>query len=301
MNSSQRSPQATLHNHTAPVAWLHVAWLIGAAVCLASTVTVASDPVAGDTVADDTANDQRWVETRRIDTFFVRSNFPIAEHEGLFAELGRLRSDVSETLGVAATDHPVDLYLFGDRASYEMFLHRRYPKVPFRRALFIKTAASHVVCAYRSDVLDVDLRHEATHALLHGALRRVPLWIDEGLAEYFEMAPAQRASRHPHLAALGDDPSLRVTPLVVLEQKRKVAEMGRADYRDAWAWVHFMLHGPREAHEELVGYLADLANDENPEPLSARLNRRLPDVDRQLAQHLANYRRPKLASAVEMP
>jgi hypothetical protein len=295
MKSSQRSPQATLHDHGAPVRWL-----IGAVVCLAITVTVVGNTVAGDTVpadtvADDTvaantATGQRWFETRRIDTFCVRTNFPIDEHEELFDELGRLRNDVSETLGVAATDHPVDLYLFGDRTSYEAFLHRRYPKVPFRRALFIKTAASHVVCAYRSDVLDVDLRHEATHALLHGALRRVPLWIDEGLAEYFEMAPAQRASRHPHLAALGDDPSLRVTPLAALEQKTKVAEMGRADYRDAWAWVHFMLHGPVPAHRSLVQFLSAIRRGTPPGQLSARLHSAVPQLREKMTQHFKHWR-----------
>jgi hypothetical protein len=266
--------------------------LFGVAVCVIGVVCLNGSVAAAD---------EPWVETRHIDSFWLRSNFPVAAHETLFGELGRLRNDVSETLGVETVDHPVDLYLFGDRTSYEAFLHRRYPKVPFRRALFIKTSASHVVCAYRSDVLDVDLRHEATHALLHAALRRVPLWIDEGLAEYFEMAPAQRAAEHPHLAALADDPSLRVTPLTVLERKTELAEMGRDDYRDAWAWVHFMLHGPREAHEELVSYLADLADGVDPEPMSARLGRRLPDVDRQLVQHLMHQYLPKLARVSEVP
>ncbi len=29
-------------------------------------------------------------------------------------------------------------------------------------------------------------------------------------------------------------------------------QMGRDAYRDAWAWVHYMLHGPREARDELI-------------------------------------------------
>jgi len=283
MKRSQRPLWTVLGHRGTPAGWLpDVAVCVMGVVCLIGSVAAAGEP---------------WVETRHIDSFRLRADFPLAAHETLFSELGRLRNDVSETLGVETVDHPVDLYLFGDRASYEAFLHRRYPKVPPRRALFIKTAASHVVCAYRSDVLDVDLRHESTHALLHAALRRVPLWIDEGLAEYFEMAPAERAAGHPHLKTLADDPSLRVTPLAVLERKTKLAEMGRNDYRDAWAWVHFMLHGPREAHEELVGYLADLADGEDPVPMSVRLDRRLPDVDRQLAQHLTRQHSLKLARA----
>jgi hypothetical protein len=62
-----------------------------------------------------------------------------------------------------------------------------------------------------------------------------------------------------------------------------------------------MLHGPREAHEELVSYLADLADGVDPEPMSARLGRRLPDVDRQLVQHLMHQYLPKLARVSEVP
>ncbi len=31
--------------------------------------------------------------------------------------------------------------------------------------------------------------------------------------------------------------------------------MGSVDYRDSWAWVHFILYGSAEAHAELVGFL----------------------------------------------
>ena len=52
--------------------------------------------------------------------------------------------------------------------------------------------------------LAVDLRHETTHAVLHGLLPMVPLWLDEGLAEYFEAPEANRLQRHPHFKAVLD-------------------------------------------------------------------------------------------------
>ena len=42
------------------------------------------------------------------------------------------------------------------------------------------------------DHLRTDLRHELTHALLHGVLKDVPLWLDEGLAGFFELPPDAR-------------------------------------------------------------------------------------------------------------
>ena len=40
-----------------------------------------------------------------------------------------------------------------------------------------------------------------------------------------------------------------------LERKTAENEMGETEYRDAWALVHFMLHGPADARAGLRGYL----------------------------------------------
>jgi hypothetical protein len=54
-----------------------------------------------------------------------------------------------------------------------------------------------MVFAYRGEDFETDLRHECTHALLNAALPVVPLWLDEGLAEYFEVLPQSAIARKP--------------------------------------------------------------------------------------------------------
>jgi hypothetical protein len=49
--------------------------------------------------------------------------------------------------------------------------------------------------------------------------------------------------------------------------------------------MHFAIHGPPAANEELKGYLADLASGGDPGPFSARLRRRLPDLNRRVVEH----------------
>jgi hypothetical protein len=73
--------------------------------------------------------------------------------------------------------------------------------------------------------------------------------------------------------------------LEALELLAELDEMGRDEYRDAWAWVHFLLHGPPETHDELVRYLADLEAGVEAGPLSTRLRRRLPELERRLSEH----------------
>ena len=67
--------------------------------------------------------------------------------------------------------------------------------------------------------------------------------------------------------------------------------MGQREYRDSWAWVHFMLHGPQAARTELVGFLTDLENHVPPDPLSQRLGRSIPDVEQQFVLHFKKWKR----------
>ena len=147
-----------------------------------------------------------------------------------------------------------------------------------------------MVFAYMNDDFAIDLRHESTHALLHASLPMVPLWLDEGIAEYFEVPRAQRASGNPHLRTIRWAARLGRTPdLTALEAKADLTGMGRSDYRDSWAWAHFMLHGPKEAHDALVAFLSDIQASTPPGKLSERLTRRLPDLERQYIQHFRNW------------
>jgi hypothetical protein len=164
--------------------------------------------------------------------------------------------------------------------------------VPLRRALFVKGSGPGRVFVYRHDDLPIDVRHEGTHALLHASLPMVPLWLDEGLAEYFEVPPEERAYDNQHLGALRWDLRLGNLPRInVLEAKGNLADMSATDYRHAWAWVHFMIHGPKEARDELIGFLGDIRMSTPPGKLSERLARRLPNPEKLLVQHFKAWRR----------
>ena len=56
--------------------------------------------------------------------------------------------------------------------------------VSHRRAFFVETDTQLSVYAQWGDRVAEDLRHEVTHGYLHAVVPNVPLWIDEGLAEF---------------------------------------------------------------------------------------------------------------------
>jgi len=66
--------------------------------------------------------------------------------------------------------------------------------------------------------------------------------------------------------------------------------MGKAEYRDCWAWVCYMLHGPPEAREELINYLHDLQSQNPPDLLSDRLKRRIPELRKSFTRYFKNWK-----------
>jgi hypothetical protein len=239
-----------------------------------------------------------WSDEWSNGNIVCRANFALDPHRGLMQELSRLQGDLTEELAVARGNEPVELFLFKDKASYQQFVKKRYPSAPDRRALFIKGAGPGQVFVYVSQDLAVDVRHESTHALLHATLPMVPLWLDEGLAEYFEVPSADRVRRKDYLTSLQHLVAMERAPrLVGLETKGSVEEMSAADYRDAWSWVHFMLHGPTAAHEELVSYLTDIHEMTPPGRLSQRLSRRIPSLEEAWVEHFRSLTTQRVVKA----
>ncbi|GAB4137390.1 hypothetical protein JCM17478_33850 [Thermopirellula anaerolimosa] len=247
-------------------------------------------PVVG--AVGNAPTDLVWIDAREVSGFRVFCRFPADRITPLLGDLDGLSKDIAAYLRLETTPRAVDVYLFANAREYEEYVKRAFPEVPYRRALYVQRGDRAMVAAYLSPELAVDLRHECTHALLHSALPMVPLWLDEGLAEYFEVEPLKRAERSPYLSAVrwrcrfGYVPSLED-----LEGLQSMASMTEADYRNAWSWVHFMLHGPPEASDALVDYLATIRQRGIPGSLRGQLAARIPDLKTAYKRHFSNWGR----------
>lgn len=220
----------------------------------------------------------------------VLSDFKLGQDHELFQDLIKLREDVAATLDIPLNSEQVTVYLFSNQEEYRNYLDMTYPGLPPRRAYFVGTPKELAVYTFWGERIQEDLRHEFTHGLLHASLKTVPLWLDEGLAEYFEVAgntPGQinrdHASRLSTALTNGWKPDMKR-----LEQLEKVSQMQRVDYQEAWAWVHFMLNGTPETRDTLLEYLAELRTNEKPEELSARLPRDIPGIDQRFVSYVAS-------------
>jgi hypothetical protein len=234
---------------------------------------------------------EEWTDQRDFGRFQLRANFPLSGHDALVDELGQLDRDIQQQLARQPTSTPVHLLLFADLKSYTRYLNRYFAGVPIRRAMFIQGSAPGWVFAYQNKDYEVDLRHETTHALLHSQIPSIPLWLDEGLAEYYEVASNRRVYLHPHLSKVRWDARFfRPPSLESLESLTDIQKMGTAEYRMAWAWVHFMLHGPPAARQILIQYLDELESNPSPDPLGPRLRAAIPDLETEYRRHFRNWR-----------
>ena len=192
----------------------------------------------------------------------VQSNFPLTEIKQLLDEIALLQRDLNQYMAVPAPKEKIELCLFKDEASYIRFLKDVFPKAPLdRRALYVKeTGKPGVLLVQRTKDFEVDLRHEMTHAIIHASIANVPIWLDEGLAKYFEPVPDERSAMNPYLKPIRFNVKIGIVPyLSRLEKLEFIGEMGSREYRDSWAWVHFLIHHSPQTHRMLAGYLQLLA------------------------------------------
>lgn len=234
----------------------------------------------------------QWIDHQSYGPFRCRATFPMGDLTPLFQELSALELELQRTLAVPAAARTVDVYILENQKKHKELLSQLFPQVPYRRALYVQRGGQGSVYAYKHNELAVDLRHECTHALLHTNLPVVPLWLDEGLAEYFEMPSESRAFEHPHFKKLRWNLRFGMIPNISsLEQYQDLSDMGGAEYRFAWAWVHFMLHGPLPVHRALVHYLADIRRGNPPGLLSERLHQAVPQLKKQMVGHFKSWRK----------
>lgn len=234
----------------------------------------------------------------RSDQLLVLSDFRLAKDHPLIQDLIALRGRVAETLDLPMQRDDVVVYLFSTERDYYQYLDSAYPGLPHRRAYFVGTPHELAVYTYWGDRLQEDLRHEYTHGLLHASLKNVPLWIDEGLAEYFEVVGPRPGTINTEYAhRLSDSLANGWRPdMKRLERFDEFLQMQRIDYQEAWSWAHYMLHTTPEAKQVLLSYLKDLRTTSHPHPLSERLQQVDPQFAARFLAYLASLNTGQLLS-----
>ncbi len=230
-----------------------------------------------------------WPVELQVGRFQIHSDFNVANQSGLTPELTSLSNEIGGLLGIQAGDEPVHIVLFETAREYQRYMRNYFPDLPERRALFIQNRGPGMLFAHWHIEIATDLRHEITHAMLNDGPRPLPLWLDEGLAEYFEVTSERRFGGSDYVKPVAERAAMGLVPsLQRLEAIDDLQSFKDVQYRDSWSWVHFLLHRSAASRALLVRYLQQHRSGSEPLPLSRQLLQLSPDASADYCAHFGS-------------
>ncbi|MBO0911929.1 MAG: tetratricopeptide repeat protein [Acidobacteria bacterium] len=151
------------------------------------------------------------------------------------------------------------------------------------------------------------LYHEYTHAILRLNFRGLPLWLEEGLAEFYGNTTFERNQAtygsidRNQLRTLQQGRLIPISTLVTADQSSPLynrQEHAGLFYSESWALVHFFSVAPGVRDQQLINkFLSTL--DETDDPVEAA-NQTFGDLTR-LGQRLEEYARQLEFVAIRLP
>jgi hypothetical protein len=219
-----------------------------------------------------------WCCEFSVDPFQVFSTAEETKVRPVIERLVQLIPEVESTLELSIPKPEIRMVVLQDKTEYDAYLAKHFPQLPKRRALYIQHRGPGLILTYTHDDWLTDARHECTHALLHLTHSKLPSWLDEGLAEYFEHESTDRTWHPEHRNAVAAQLRYGQVPTIdELEQWHITESLEAKQYRDAWSAVAFLLHHNEASRLALIRYLGDLESG----AAAGYLGRRLPLKERQ--------------------
>ena len=236
-----------------------------------------------------------WPFELKSANYIIHSDFPLTD-DWLMHELKAISVDVATLLEVHPPTQPIHIVLFKTQREYERYMHAYFPKLPKRRALFIQDRGPGMLFTHWHAEVAIDVRHEMTHALINSQ-HPLPLWLDEGIAEYFELERSSRiVAVKRSRQILADLAKGTVSTIESLSRIKELAKFDDHDYLVSWAWIHFLMHRNTETRQLLIRYLSDLRSG-TPQPFSLHrgVENLFPDVREQFLHHFQSLSAPNSA------
>ena len=113
---------------------------------------------------------------------------------------------------------------------------------------------------------------------MHASVRDLPLWLDEGIAEYFESPLGRGAKDLGHDSKFRDDVAAGWKPdLGKLMRISDIRSLTQRDYREAWSWVRLFLED-EPTRKRFLACLSEYAGSDQPEGRAAAIERFLQDT-----------------------
>jgi tetratricopeptide (TPR) repeat protein len=194
------------------------------------------------------------------------------ELEQFRAVLGLLSSN-----GKPAPTAPTRVYVFGTRKAFEPFVPLHNGKPVQVGGFFQRNGDTNTIALSTEGFADdaTVVFHEYSHLLVGTAVRSVPVWLNEGLAEYFSTFRLKAGGKSanigvaigPHVQLLRQR-FLPLSQLLTVDQSSDLYNEGERRsifYAESWALTHFLMTELPSGQSLLNQYAAAIAAGGQPE------------------------------------
>ena len=253
--------------------------------------------------ADASAADGRWTLVRAHDLTVIGDQ-PVDTLRDIASRLERFRIGVSGLIPDADRPLPVPavVFVFGTRKAMQPFLPLTKSGRPAPLGGYFQRDADVNYIALGLEGFDESLPvvfHEYTHLLLRNAVRSVPVWLNEGLAEYYSTfkvtgdGTTADAGRPivPHVRLLRER-YMPIAELIAVDAGSELYdEAARRSifYAESWALTHYLMVEVPDGPAHINQYVTEIARGRRASDAFFDAFGATPDkFDEQLRQYVAH-------------
>jgi Flp pilus assembly protein TadD len=237
--------------------------------------------------------DEKWLFVQAGE-FRVYSNAADVPTERVAAEFVKMRAAVGKVTGLPVKPAlPTRVLVFRDEKSLapvrDTVLQQQ---VPGAASVFLSGQNANYVLMRADNETGVDhtVYEELARQLVDNSAPGLPLWLSEGIAEYFSTFTAKGSDVYVGALVPSLVNALRDAPSLVPMQKLAAAEEIRDLQAQSWALVHYLLNGSDQRSAQFPNFLELLrAGKPAGEAFRAAFKSSDEDVDRELKQYVARH------------
>jgi len=263
-----------------------------AALCLLCTSAFAIDPPR---------EKERWT-TLTIDELTIYSSADDYTTRNVASGLVRLR----DALGVVTqlkvrSPLPTRVFVFADQRAFKVYCEAAMGRSERLSGVFLSHRdGNHVLIDSSERGVDHIVYHELTHYFLRNTISsEVPLWFNEGLAEFYSTFVEHKDSVDVGLPVEWHIHWLRTQPLIPLKalfaidhDSTEYHEGNRQGvfYAESWALVHYMMIGNPARRPQLGTYVGLIASGKPiDEAFRTAFNTTYEDLERELRKYIRSF------------
>lgn len=192
------------------------------------------------------------------------SNLPAFASDRMKRDVNQIYKILNNNIGVSQLNQiTLNLKLFDNKNRFNAYKKKVAPGMGTAGGFYISSINEASVYTGRNDDRMYEVtKHEATHAIVNGAFGSMPIWLNEGLAEYFEALSFKNGMTRiiepnkAHLGLLSKSGLPRLSSHFSLTSNQWYSESRKQkNYALGWSLVYFMMSSKQD--KQFLKYMLD--------------------------------------------